>query len=132
MPLAHLRGMTTTDLTRFRGILQEARRAVEESLRRREGVAVERTPDSSDEAQYAFDQDLKVRTLDQDSMTLAAIKAAMNRMAEGVYGECENCGAAIHVRRLLAIPWTSYCLHCQEECDQGRKNGSRSNFGLAA
>jgi DnaK suppressor protein len=124
--------MTTTDLTRFRGILQEARGAVEDSLRRREGVVVDKTPDSSDEAQYAFDQDLKVRTLDQDSTTLAAIKVALDRIDGGVYGDCENCGAVIHPRRLLAVPWTSYCLRCQEESDRGRKPEAGSNFGLAA
>ena len=124
--------MTTLDLARFRNILQATRVSVEDSLRRREGVAVERTPDSSDEAQFAFDQDLKVRTLDNNSATLAAINRALDRIEDRSYGHCQRCGAEINARRLLAVPWASLCLHCQEEADRGRQDESRRNFWLAA
>ncbi len=46
------------------------------------------------------------------------IDAAINRIADGTYGICENCGARIPTKRLYALPWTRLCLDCSEEKDR--------------
>jgi len=40
------------------------------------------------------------------------IKLALKRIADGDYGECIKCGAAISPARLEAIPYTTRCIRC--------------------
>lgn len=40
------------------------------------------------------------------------IKHALDRIANGSYGECEMCGGEIAPKRLVALPYTSVCIDC--------------------
>jgi len=40
------------------------------------------------------------------------IDAALERLAAGAYGTCVDCGAAIGVKRLKALPWAVRCTDC--------------------
>lgn len=42
-------------------------------------------------------------------------------LRDGSFGVCEQCGEEIHRKRLLAVPWTAFCNHCQEELDRERR-----------
>ncbi len=44
---------------------------------------------------------------------LMAVDAALARIAGGTFGECMTCGEEIGSKRLVAFPWTRYCLACQ-------------------
>jgi DnaK suppressor protein len=48
-------------------------------------------------------------------LMLRLIEAALSRMQEGNYGQCAACGNPITPRRLDALPWTQYCLACQQK-----------------
>ncbi|MGE5644656.1 MAG: TraR/DksA family transcriptional regulator [Acidobacteriota bacterium] len=39
-------------------------------------------------------------------------------MREGTYGVCQRCDELISTARLKAIPWTSFCIRCQQELDE--------------
>lgn len=45
---------------------------------------------------------------------LRQVEAALNRLEQGEYGYCQGCDKPIAPNRLRSIPWTSYCLECQE------------------
>jgi RNA polymerase-binding protein DksA len=45
---------------------------------------------------------------------LEDIEAALERMAAGTYGTCEDCGKPISEKRLRAIPYTAVCVPCEE------------------
>jgi DnaK suppressor protein len=47
------------------------------------------------------------------------IEEALDRLAEGTFGECINCGEEITPKRLDAIPWAPHCIRCQELQEQG-------------
>jgi DnaK suppressor protein len=49
---------------------------------------------------------------DQIIHQLAAVEAALVRVAEGTYGVCEVCRQAIAPERLEAIPWAATCVSC--------------------
>ena len=49
---------------------------------------------------------------DQIVHQLAAVEAAMARVAQGSYGVCEVCGRPIAPERLEAIPWAATCVSC--------------------
>ena len=44
---------------------------------------------------------------------LSQVMSAQRRMAEHHYGNCLDCGDLIDMRRLLALPASSYCAACQ-------------------
>jgi DnaK suppressor protein len=48
---------------------------------------------------------------------LAEVDAALQRMADGTYGICANCGKPIPIDRLRAIPWTTVCLDCSGKAE---------------
>jgi RNA polymerase-binding transcription factor DksA len=41
--------------------------------------------------------------------------AALERMREGEYGTCVDCGESIAEGRLEAIPETQFCVRCAEK-----------------
>jgi RNA polymerase-binding protein DksA len=47
--------------------------------------------------------------------TIADIQDAIARLDNGTYGTCEQCGAAISVERLEAIPYARRCVDCTEQ-----------------
>jgi RNA polymerase-binding transcription factor len=44
--------------------------------------------------------------------TLDEVQQALDKLAEGGYGTCENCGQPIDPVRLEAMPATRYCINC--------------------
>ena len=49
--------------------------------------------------------------------TLLDIDAALDRVKNGIYGACEDCGEPIDPARLKARPWASRCLKCQHKAE---------------
>ncbi|MGI8961213.1 MAG: TraR/DksA family transcriptional regulator [Bryobacteraceae bacterium] len=50
--------------------------------------------------------------------TLKQVRGALQRIDNGSYGECIDCGRAIEPARLEAVPWTPYCLADQQQHDR--------------
>jgi DnaK suppressor protein len=46
---------------------------------------------------------------------LSKIDAALDKIEEGVYGQCTNCGEDIGVKRLKARPVAELCIECKSE-----------------
>jgi RNA polymerase-binding transcription factor DksA len=51
---------------------------------------------------------------------LEATLAALDRLADGNYGQCATCGEPIGLERLAAMPETSWCVRCQAHREQLR------------
>ncbi len=49
---------------------------------------------------------------DKEQPELEEIEAALARVADGGYGQCQRCSRAIGRQRLRAIPEARYCLEC--------------------
>lgn len=47
-----------------------------------------------------------------------SIDRALERMAAGEYGDCEDCGEAIAARRLKVMPDAEHCIGCQERIER--------------
>jgi RNA polymerase-binding transcription factor DksA len=43
---------------------------------------------------------------------IAAIRAALRRLKEGVYGVCASCGEPIAMARLELVPHAAFCIEC--------------------
>jgi RNA polymerase-binding transcription factor DksA len=45
---------------------------------------------------------------------LAAVDAAISKIANGTYGKCEKCGKNIPLERMEIFPEARFCIDCQE------------------
>jgi len=63
-------------------------------------------------------QEVDTGILEQEQQILGAIAAALDRLDAGTYGTCERCGKKISEARLVAIPYASRCISCEEEVEQ--------------
>jgi len=43
------------------------------------------------------------------------VERALEKIEEGTYGACDDCGEAIPLARLRALPWATRCVRCQEK-----------------
>jgi len=122
--------MTRTELNHFQTILTAKQADLSRATGRREGLAIERTPDALDEVQLAGERELTTRSLDRESRLLRNVRAALGRIAEGTYGACFECEEEISHKRLRALPWATLCIACQEEADEklGRRFTSQERF----
>ena len=48
-------------------------------------------------------------------MEINQIKQALERIEQGLYGECSVCGKSINEERLKALPYSDKCIHCAEK-----------------
>lgn len=102
---------------RFELILQARVAELERGVRRRDGIAIDPSPDQVDEIQRASERALAISNIDRDSTQLRSARAALRRIREGTFGFCEQCEEEIHPKR-LAAPWASLCIECQEALDR--------------
>jgi DnaK suppressor protein len=49
---------------------------------------------------------------------LRGVTAALRRSDDGSFGLCLQCDHEISPQRLAAVPWTPYCIRCQEAEDE--------------
>ena len=110
--------MNKTELNKYKSMLEARQAEVSAGLRNREDIVIEKTPDALDEVQLAGERELAIRNLDRDSIALRSVKGALARVADGTYGICLHCDEEIKPKRLDAVPWTKYCIKCQEAADR--------------
>jgi DnaK suppressor protein len=63
-------------------------------------------------------RDLEFALDAHDTAEIAAVNAALQRMEDGSYGECVDCGAHIAEARLRAAPEAARCIPCQEKLEK--------------
>ncbi len=92
----------------LRGIQEVLERKVAElahAMRKRDGIAIEKSADQMDEIQHASERDLAICSVDRDSTLLRQVTGALRRIHSGSFGTCPNCESAISPKRLTAVPW---------------------------
>jgi DnaK suppressor protein len=63
-------------------------------------------------------QDEVIAQLAHEDGLLAEVKQALDRMDQGQYGDCQDCGETIDAARLDAVPWATHCLGCQDRAEK--------------
>ena len=114
--------MTKNELNKYKNILETKRTELESVLRNRDAIAIEKSPDALDEVQHAAERELAIRNLDRESSLLRNVRAALRRIDNESYGVCLHCEEEISPKRLNAVPWTPYCIRCQEMADRHRES----------
>ena len=66
-------------------------------------------------------RELDLILTDREKRKLAQIDDAIDRIEEGTYGLCEECGIKIPKARLKVLPFAIYCVECQEKNEREEK-----------
>jgi DnaK suppressor protein len=111
--------MTRADLERFRALLKVKHNEVSGISRRLETIAIERSPELMEELQYKSDREIAIVGLNRDTAIRRDIELALMRINDNTFGSCAHCDQDISQRRLQAVPWTPFCVRCQEAADRG-------------
>ena len=74
----------------------------------------ENLPDPSDRATLESDRNFTLRIRDRERKLIGKIKEALERIEQGTYGICEDCGEEISTERLKARPVTTLCIDCKK------------------
>ena len=70
--------------------------------------------DTADWAEKSHEEWLFLQKNNAYMALLREIKGALERIADGTYGTCMDCGMPVSAKRLEALPWALYCVTCQE------------------
>jgi RNA polymerase-binding transcription factor len=114
--------MQKREIEQFRWKLEVNRQDVLQFLNRLGAEArtleVDSPQDSGDQSINTLSRESLFQQSSQKRDLLRMIEAALRRIREGDFGVCLACGEDIQQRRLEAVPWTQYCLHCQQMLEQ--------------
>ncbi len=118
--------LTQTELMAYRDLLEHQL----EDLERKAGGTVSGlllnsigAADLLDLTTMESDRSFTLRIHDRESKLIRKIKAALRRIQDGTYGECDECGEDISPARLQARPVTSYCIRCKTKLEALEKTG---------
>jgi DnaK suppressor protein len=76
--------------------------------------------DIADRAASSYNKEFLFTQSTNERQMLGMVDSALARIREGTYGECINCGNEINAKRLEAVPWTRYCIECQDKLEKGQ------------
>jgi len=83
----------------------------------------ENLPDPTDRAAADSDKNFMFSVWEREQKLIVKIREALQRIDEGGFSECEECGDDIGIERLKARPVTTLCVTCkrkQEAAERGR------------
>jgi RNA polymerase-binding transcription factor DksA len=68
-----------------------------------------------------YERENTLNLLANEEQMLTEIKGALDRIAQGTFGRCEECqGAILPKSRLKELPYTRYCVTCAKKLDEQR------------
>jgi len=116
--------LNAKDKSDLREMLQEMRRDLvsqigmlkDESLQRHDSV------NSEEDGTDQFDRQLALSVASSENESLMAIDEALERVEEGTYGVCQQCGQTIGKARLKALPFVTMCVGCKSEAEKQDKH----------
>ena len=118
------KNMDKKKLETFRKRLEERQQALRKAVSRTEEDGRTADQDSAqdiaDRAASSYSTEFLFSVSNNDRQLLQMVESALQRIREGTFGECVNCGSEINPKRLEAVPWTRYCIACQEKQEQGQ------------
>ena len=93
---------------------QRADEVLDRSNAEKRGVTTHMADVSSDNASH----ELGLRQLSEDGDVLALVEDALERLAHGEYGKCQDCGEMISEARLKVRPYAVFCVKCKSKREQ--------------
>jgi DnaK suppressor protein len=96
---------------------QELQATVQRNLRHGR-MCDERAADVGDIATTGYEKEIVFEQNTNVFQHLRLSQEALARISEGTFGYCTLCENEISPQRLGAVPWTPYCINCQEQLER--------------
>lgn len=111
------------EVERYRRLLEAKKASLSAELAKtrsaEEETTEELTQDIADKAVSSYTREFLYSLTDVERNTLIQIDQALQRIEDGAFGFCMNCGNAISEKRLDAVPWSPHDVECQELAEKG-------------
>lgn len=115
--------MSKADLERYHTMLLAMRTRLtgdvshltDEAMRVRGGqdnASLSSSSDLADQGSESYELESTLSLLQNQEQTLEEIDEALERVRQGTFGRCEECGESIAKARLQALPYTRHCVSC--------------------
>jgi RNA polymerase-binding protein DksA len=66
-----------------------------------------------------YEEEVTLGLLENETQFLMEINDALERIEQGTFGRCEECGQPISWERLQALPYARYCVRCARRLQGG-------------
>jgi len=117
--------MRSREISRYRSLLESQLSALvgqgEAEVHRMVGGGGEEIPDPNDRASAESERTWSLRLRDRDRRLITKIQHALERLDDGTFGACEQCGGPIGAARLRARPVTTLCIACKTESERAER-----------
>jgi RNA polymerase-binding transcription factor len=114
--------MRPDQLTHFQTRLVDKRRQLEDEVGRcvlyGKDLKDDASKDLGDQALSAYTREFQFELGSGDRRLLRDVLAALRKLDEGGFGECERCAEEISQKRLEALPFARYCIECQRHVER--------------
>lgn len=115
--------MNKKDKERFENLLLDKKKENNQKLREfflesQSVVESGVTQDEGDKAESSYTKEFLLSLSDSERKQLQLVDEALQRIKENTYGKCQMCGKDVGIKRLKAVPWAPYCIHCQEKAEE--------------
>lgn len=96
----------------------------QEGLSRAEHAREILKEEGHDAPEREAERQLDMTISDRGMIELGQVSAALRRLRDGDYGDCEDCGDGIPFDRLKAEPWALRCIDCESRREaEARRRG---------
>jgi DnaK suppressor protein len=75
-------------------------------------------PDIGDMSANTYNRDVLLNLSEAQRQKIRDIDAALDRLAQGVYGVCIRCEEEIDQRRMEVRPFSRYCIECKTDVEK--------------
>ena len=114
-------------LAQFRKRLIEKHRQLADEVGRTALYGKDQEDDSikdlGDQANTAYTREFFFELGNGNNRLLRDVVSALQRIDDGSFGNCLNCGTTMNEKRLNAVPWAPHCVDCQELAEKGLLEG---------
>jgi DnaK suppressor protein len=98
---------------------QHLTRVMVQAVEQGREVNADETNDVADQAVLSYQKEMLFTQGTEGRNQLHLVRNALARISEGTFGECVSCHETIGAKRMEAVPWTPYCIACQEKAEAG-------------
>ena len=85
------------------------------------GMGSDGVQDIGDVSSNTYNRQILLRLNDGQRLMMKDIDDALDRVKEGEYGLCIDCGDPINMKRLEVRPQARYCVDCKTDLEKGIK-----------
>jgi DnaK suppressor protein len=111
-------------ITKFKKILLKEREQivgeVKQIVESSKEMGQDGIQDIGDEAANIYNKQVLLSLNENERMRLQEVDESLDRMENGTYGICEECGEPIGLKRLEVRPVAKYCVPCKTKLEKGK------------